>query len=196
MKFLYDLFPLLLFFAAYKFFGIYVATAVAMVASLLQVGGYWWKHRAFETMQVVTLGIIVVFGGLTLALQDDTFIKWKPTLVYWILGLLVLGSHLVGRRTLLDRMLATQVSLPPAVWKRLNLSWGGFFVFAGALNLYVAFYYGLELDAATRQSIWVNFKVFGLMGLTLLFVLGQAVFMARHLQDKPTAPPAPDKAAD
>lgn len=197
MKFLYDLFPLLLFFAAYKYYDIYVATGVAIVASIVQVAGYWWKHRRFETMQIVTLGVIVVFGGMTLLLQDDTFIKWKPTLVYWILAALILGSHLVGKRTLMGRLLGSQVSLPEPVWRRLNLSWGAFFTVVGALNLYVAFFYGTDLDAATRQNIWVNFKVFGLMGLTLLFIVVQAVFMARHMQDKPgdTASPT-DKAAD
>jgi intracellular septation protein len=197
MKFLYDLLPLLLFFAAYKYYDIYVATGVAIVASIVQVAGYWWKHRRFETMQIVTLGVIVVFGGMTLLLQDDTFIKWKPTLVYWILAALILGSHLIGKRTLMGRLLGSQVHLPEALWRRLNLSWGVFFVVVGALNLYVAFFYGTELDAATRQNIWVNFKVFGLMGLTLLFIVVQAIFMARHMQDKPGDTAAPtDKAAD
>jgi intracellular septation protein len=197
MKFLYDLLPLLLFFAAYKYYDIYVATGVAIVASIVQVAGYWWKHRRFETMQIVTLGVIVVFGGMTLLLQDDTFIKWKPTLVYWILAALILGSHLIGKRTIMGRLLGSQVHLPEPVWRRLNLSWGVFFTLVGALNLYVAFFYRTDLDAATRQNIWVNFKVFGLMGLTLLFVVVQAVFMARHMQDKPGDAPSPtDKAAD
>jgi intracellular septation protein len=197
MKFLYDLFPLLLFFAAYKAYDIYVATAVAIVASLAQVAGFWWKHRRFETMQLVTLGVIVVFGGMTLLLRDDTFIKWKPTLVYWILGALVLGSHWVGKRTLMDRLLGKQLALPEPVWKRVNLSWGVFFLVLGAVNLYVAFYYGADLDVATRQSIWVNFKVFGLMGLTLVFVVLQALFMARYAHEKPADGAAPsEKAAD
>ncbi len=186
MKFLYDLFPLLLFFAAFKFYGIYVATAVAIVASFVQVGGYWLKHRRFETMHLVTLGVIAVFGGLTLVLHNDTFIKWKPTLVYWILGALTLGSHL-NRRPLIQRMLGTHVSLPDAIWRRLNLVWGVFFGLLGALNLYVAFYYGLDLDEAARTALWVNFKVFGLMGLTLLFVVAQAFYLARHIQEKPGA---------
>jgi intracellular septation protein len=197
MKFLYDLFPLLLFFAAYKYYDIYVATAVAIAASLVQVAGYWWKHRRFETMQLVTLGVIVVFGGMTLLLHDDTFIKWKPTLVYWILAALILGSQRFGKRTLLGRLLGGQVALPESVWRRLNLSWGVFFAAVGALNLYVAFFYAPQLDAAVRQSIWVNFKVFGLMGLTLLFVVVQAVFMARHMQNKPADTSTPsDKARD
>jgi intracellular septation protein len=185
MKFLYDLFPLLLFFAAFKLFDIYVATAVAIAASFVQVGWFWWRQRRFETIHLITLGTIVVFGGLTLFLRDDTFIKWKPTLVYWILAALTLGSQLFGKHTLVDRMLSAQVQLPPPVWRRLNLAWAGFFTALGALNLYVAFYYRLELDAAARQEIWVQFKVFGLLGLTLAFVFVQAMFMARHLQHGP-----------
>jgi len=185
MKFLYDLFPLLLFFAAFKFYDIYVATAVAIAASFLQTGLFWLKHRRFETMHLITRAIIAVFGGLTLALHDDTFIKWKPTLVYWILAVLLLASQWFGKKTIIERMMSAQVALPMPVWKRLNLSWGIFFAVLGAVNIYVAFFYGLDLDADTRRSIWVNFKVFGLLGLTLLFVVGQAFFMARHMQQKP-----------
>lgn len=185
MKFLYDLFPLLLFFAAFKLYDIYIATAVAIVASFLQVGLFWAKHRRFETMHVVTLGVIAVFGGMTLLLHDDTFIKWKPTLVYWILSALVLASQWFGKKTVIERMMSSQIALPETIWKRLNLSWGLFFAVLGAINLYVAFYYALDLDTATRQEIWVNFKVFGLLGITLVFVVVQAFFMARHMQTKP-----------
>lgn len=185
MKFLYDLFPLLLFFAAFKFYDIYAATAVAIAASFAQVGYFWFRHHRVETMHVVTLAVIAVFGGLTLLLHDDTFIKWKPTLVYWILGALVLASQWFGRKTIVERMMSAQIALPAQVWKRLNLSWGVFFAALGAVNLYVAFYYGLDLDAETRQGIWVNFKVFGLLGITLLFVVVQAFFMSKHMQDKP-----------
>lgn len=181
MKFLYDLFPLLLFFAAFKLYDIYVATAVAIVASFVQVGAFWWRHRRFETIHLVTLGVIVVFGGLTLILRDDTFIKWKPTLVYWILAALVLGSHFVGEKTAIERLLGAQMTLPPRVWARQNLSWGVFFLILGALNVYVAFYYAPELDAAARQEIWVQFKVFGLLALTLAFAVLQALLMARHV---------------
>jgi len=181
MKFLYDLFPLLLFFAAFKLYDIYVATAVAIAASFVQVGAFWWRHRRFETIHLVTLGVIVVFGGLTLILRDDTFIKWKPTLVYWILAALVLGSQVVGKKTAIERLLGAQMTLPPRVWAHQNLSWGIFFVILGALNLYVAFYYAPELDAAARQEIWVQFKVFGLLALTLAFAVLQALLMARHV---------------
>src|SRR5687768_11575425 len=132
MKFLYDLLPLLVFFAAFKLYDIYVATAVAIVASFAQVGWFWLRHRRFETLHLVTLAVIVVFGGLTLFLRDDTFIKWKPTLVYWILAGLVLGSQFAARRTIIERMLGEQIALPQPVWRRLNLSWGLFFAVLGA----------------------------------------------------------------
>lgn len=185
MKFLYNLFPLLLFFAAFKIYDIYVATVVAIVASALQVIFYWLKHRRFETIHVVTLAILVVFGGLTLALHDDTFIKWKPTLVYWILGALILGSQWIGKQTAVERLLGKQVIMPSHVWARQNLSWGTFFVVIGFLNIYVAFYYRPELDEATRQDIWVDFKVFALPALTLVFTLLQGALMARHVVEKP-----------
>ncbi len=190
MKFLYDLFPLLLFFAAFKLYDIYVATAVAIAASVVQVAGFWLRHRRVETVHLVTLGVIAVFGGLTLWLRDDTFIKWKPSLVYWILAALMLGSQFVGKKKLMQRMLDGHVALPDAVWSRLNLGWGLFFVILGALNVYVAFYYGLDLDDDARRAIWVNFKVFGLLGLTLVFVVVQAFYMARHI-----APGKPDDPA-
>lgn len=183
MKLLYDLFPLLLFFAAFKLYDIYVATAVAIVATIVQVGGQWLKQRRFETMPLVTLGVLVVFGGLTLALRDDTFIKWKPTLVYWVLAALVLASQWIGRTPLLQRLLGNQIALPPAVWARQNLVWGLFFLALGALNLYVAFFFRPDLDIAARQEIWVNFKVFGLLGITLLFLVVQGALLSRHLSE-------------
>lgn len=197
MKFLYDLFPLLLFFAAYKFYDIYTATAVAIAASFAQTGLYWLKHRRFENMHLITLAVITIFGGLTITLHDNSFIMWKPTIVNWLFAAVALGSHLVGKRTIVQRMLGNQIELPERIWTRLNLSWGIFFLVMGALNLYVAFYFAPELDAATRETIWVNFKVWGLLGLTFVFVIAQAFFMARHATPK-SAPAAttPDRTAD
>ncbi len=187
MKILYDFFPLLLFFGAFKFYDIYVATAVAIAASLIQVVGFRLIKGRFETMHLITFGVIGVFGGLTLLLHDDTFIKWKPTIVYWLLGSLTLGSHFVGKKTAIEHLIGKQISLPDHIWVKQNLAWGFFFLVLGLLNIYVAFYYELELDAARRQEIWVNFKVFGLMAITLVFVIIQAIFMARHVGtvDKP-----------
>lgn len=181
MKLLFDFFPIITFFVAFKLADIYVATAASIAASFVQVGWHWARTRRFESMHLVTLAVIVVFGGMTLLLHDDTFIKWKPTLVNWIFALVLLGSQWVGRKPVIERMLNTQIDLPGPVWRRLNFSWGVFFLFMGALNLYVAFFYGLDLDEETRQSVWVDFKVFGLLGLTLLFAVVQAFFLARHM---------------
>ena len=177
MKFLFDLFPVLLFFAAFKLFDIYVATGTAIAATFVQVGWLKLRGRRIEPMLWVSLAIIVVFGGATLALQDETFIKWKPTVLYWLFGTVLLVSALAFRRNLIRAMLSEQVSLPEPVWTRLNLAWVAFFVFMGALNLYVAFNFSTDL--------WVNFKLFGGMGLMLLFVVAQALFLARHVEEKP-----------
>ena len=176
MKFLFDLFPVVLFFVAFKLAGIYVATAVAIVATFLQVGWLKLRGKRVDPMLWASLGIIAVFGGATLFLQDETFIKWKPTVLYWLLGSVLAFAALVFRRNLIRSMLSQQVQLPDAVWSRLNWSWVGFFAFMGALNLYVAFNYSTDL--------WVNFKLFGGMGLMLLFVVVQAAFLARHVEEK------------
>jgi intracellular septation protein len=174
MKFLFDLFPLILFLAAYKLYDIYVATAVAIAAAVLQTGLFWFKFRRFETMHLVTLGILVVFGGLTLALHDPVFIKWKPTVVNWIFGIAFLGSAFFGKATLVERMMSHAIKAPAPVWSRLNLAWVIFFLFMGVLNLYVAFHFS--------EATWVNFKVFGIMGLTLVFVFGQAFYLSRYIE--------------
>ncbi|HUL92261.1 MAG TPA: septation protein A [Burkholderiales bacterium] len=176
MKFLFDLFPVVLFFAAFKLFDIYVATAVAIAATFLQIGWLKWKRRKVDTMMWVTLIIIVVFGGATLALHDETFIKWKPTVLYWLFCAVLGGAELLFRKNLIRAMLREQVRLPDAAWTRLNWSWAGFFAFMGAANLYVAFNFSTDT--------WVNFKLFGGMGLMLLFVVLQAAFLARHIEEK------------
>ncbi|MSQ49921.1 MAG: septation protein A [Betaproteobacteria bacterium] len=177
MKFLFDLFPVLLFFAAFKMADIYVATAVAIGATFLQIGLLALLRKKIDTMLWVSLGIIVVFGGATLVLRDETFIKWKPTVLYWIFGIALASAQLL-RRNLIRSMLGAQMRLPDKVWRNLNWSWVAFFAFMGAANLLVAF------NFSTDQ--WVNFKLFGGTGLMLLFVVAQAMFLARHLEeDKP-----------
>ena len=182
MKILFDFFPLILFFGAYKFYGIFVATAVAIIASILQVGFFWIRQRRFETTHLITLAVIVIFGGMTLIFQNDIFIKWKPTIVEWIFATMILGSHLTGRRTALEFMLGSQLKLPQTVWRKVNLGWGLFFLMVGALNLYVAFFFRLDLDTQARTDLWVNFKVFGLMGLTLVFAIVQMLMIAKHVE--------------
>ena len=176
MKFLFDLLPVLAFFVAFQFAGIYAATAVAIATTFVQVAWLKLRGKRVDAMLWASFVIIVVFGGATLILQDETFIKWKPTVLYWMLGVVLGGAALVFRRNLIRTMLSEQVRLPDPVWNRLNWSWVGFFVFMGGLNLYVAYNYSTQL--------WVNFKLFGGMGLMLVFVVVQALFLARHVEDK------------
>jgi len=179
MKFLYDFFPIVLFFIAYKRYGMYVATAVIIVSSLLQVGYSWFRHRKVEKMHLITLVIVVVFGGLTLILQDPVFIKWKPTVVNWLFAVAFLGSQFIGAKTLVERMMSTQIELPSPVWRRLNLTWVAFFIVSGAANIYVAYNYS--------EDTWVNFKLFGVLGLTIGFIIIQAFYISRHLPDEALA---------
>ena len=181
MKFLFDLLPLILFFAAYKMYDIYVATGVAIAASFVQIAGFWLKHRKFETMHVVTLGALVVFGGMTIFLRDPLFIKWKTTIVNWIFAAVIIYSQFFTKRSVSEVLFGdkAQIQLPRKAWRIFNMNWGIFFLFVGALNIYVAFYYGLHLDESVREEIWVNFKVFGVIGLTLAFTFVQILVMAR-----------------
>jgi len=176
MKFLFDLFPVILFFIAFKLQGIYVATAVAIAASFGQIGWLWLRGRKIDTMLWVSLGIIVVFGSATLLLHDETFIKWKPTVLYWLFASVLGASELVWRKNLIRKMLGEKIQLPEAAWRKLNFSWVGFFACMGALNLYVAFNFATDT--------WVNFKLFGGMGLMLAFVIAQSVFLAKHVEQK------------
>jgi len=174
MKFLFDLLPVILFFVAFKLQGIYVATAVAIAASFAQIGWLWLRGRKIDAMLWVSLAIIVVFGSATLLLHDETFIKWKPTVLYWMFALVLSGSALLFRKNLIRTMLGEQIQLPEPAWNKLNFSWVGFFACMGFLNLYVAFNYPTDT--------WVNFKLFGGMGLMLVFVIGQGLFLAKYVE--------------
>ena len=200
MKFLFDLLPVILFFAAYKIGGAYpeashalatgwlgdgiaptqapilIATFVAILATMLQIAIVWLRHRRVDTMLWVSLAIIVVFGGATLFFHNPTFIKWKPTALYWLFGAVLLGSALLLKRNLIRKMLEAQIQLPDPVWGRLNLAWAGFFIGMGLLNLYVAYSFS--------EEIWVNFKMFGGLGLMLAFVLGQGFYLSRHMEEE------------
>ena len=176
MKFLFDLFPVILFFVAFKLQGIYVATAVAIAASVGQIGWLWLRGRKIDTMLWVSLAIIVVFGSATLLLQDETFIKWKPTVLYWLFACVLGASELLFRKNLIRKMLGEQIQLPEPAWKKLNFAWTGFFAGMGFLNLYVAFNFPTDT--------WVNFKLFGGMGLMLAFVIAQGLFLAKYVEQK------------
>lgn len=172
MKILFDFFPILLFFICYKFYGIYTATAVAMIASLAQVILYRIKHQRYEKLHLISLGLILVLGGATLFFHNPWFIKWKPTGIYWLTSLIFFISTFVGSKPLIQKMMENNIQLPLKIWTRLNLAWAGFFLIMGTLNLYVAYFYDTD--------VWVNFKLFGGAGFMLIFVFIQAMYLTRH----------------
>ena len=204
MKLLFDLFPVILFFAVFKFAGaqphaaqafaaqylmflvadgeitakqapILLATAVAILATLGQVLWLLLRRRHVDTMLWVSLVIIVVFGGATIYFHDEMFIKWKPTVLYWCFALALLGAQLVMRKNMIRSLMGKQMTLPDPVWDKLNLAWSAFFAAMGALNLYIAFNFPLEL--------WVNFKMFGFIALMIAFVIAQTVYLSRYLKE-------------
>ena len=180
MKMLFDLFPVILFFVAFKAFDIYVATAVAIGATFAQIGWVLFRKRRVDTMLWVSLGVITLFGGATLLFANETFIKWKPTVLYWLFGGVLAGAALFFKKNLVRSMMEKQVSLPDEIWTRLLASWIGFFVAMGVINLYVAYNFS--------EEFWVNFKLFGMLGLTLVFIVVQGFWIAAQSKehDSPT----------
>lgn len=180
MKFLFDFFPIALFFITFRFFedpheGVLAATAVAMIASALQVLLFWLKNKRVEKIHVITLVLITVLGGATLILKDPVFIKWKPTAVNWMFAIAFLGSQFIGDKPFVKRMMAQAIELPNNIWSTLNYAWVVFFTAMGFANLYVAFNYDL--------TTWVDFKTYGMLGFTILFVILQAVFLAKYMPE-------------
>lgn len=171
MRFFLDFIPILLFFLSYKLYGIFVATAVAIVATLLQIAYGYWRHGKIEKQQLLTLIIISLFGGATLAFHNEAFIKIKPTIIYWVFALICLGSQFIGNKPALQRMMDDKLALPRHAWTRINLSCSGFLSIMGALNLYVVKHYSTDT--------WVSFKLFGTLILTLVFVVGLSFYVAR-----------------
>ncbi len=184
MKFLIDFFPILLFFVAFKVWGVFVATGVAIVATIAQIAYLRMKTGKIEPMQWISLGVIVIFGGATLISHNDTFIKWKPTVLYWVMATVLLGAYWIMGKNLIQKLMSAQVQLPQHVWNRLNYSWAIFFLVMGVVNIWVA--YQFDLDT------WVTFKMFGGLGLMLAFVVAQALYLSRHIQEAPPASKAPD----
>ena len=207
MKLLLDFLPIVLFFATFKYaeankawaadfatrhFGalvsggvvgvgeapVLLATLVVIVATLAQVLLLKLQRRKVDTMLWVSLALVVVLGGLTVWFHNETFIKWKPSLLYWAMALALLLAPLLAGRNLLRVLLGPQIELPDAIWSRLNIAWVAFFTLMGALNLWVA--YSFDTDT------WVNFKLFGGMGLMLVFVIAQALYLSRHMQEPAT----------
>lgn len=175
MKLLIDFFPIILFFVAFKAWGIYAATAVAIAATIVQIAYLRIKTGKVETMQWVSLVIIVLFGGATLIAQNEDFIKWKPTVLYWLMGGALLVGQLIFKKNFLKKLMGAQLQLPEHVWSTLNWAWTGFFAVMGVLNIWIA--YAFDTDT------WVNFKMFGGIGLMLAFVVGQALYLGRYLKE-------------
>ncbi len=205
MKFLFDLFPVVLFFCVFSWAGknpekaqaaaesylssltgaagvtaesapILLATAVAILATIAQVVYLKLRKRKVEPMLWVSLVIIVVFGGATIYFASEEFIKWKPTVLYWLFAVGLFVSKTMFRKNLVRSMMEKQVNLPDFAWGRINFAWIVFFIVMGIINLYVAFWGGFS------TATWVSFKLFGSMGLMLVFVIGQSIYMARHMR--------------
>lgn len=172
MKFLFDYFPIICFFIAYKIAGLYAATATAMACAFVQVAWDWFRYKKIEKLHIITFILIVIAGGLTLALHKPIFIKWKPTVVYWLFAALLFGSHF-GAQPLLYRLLNGKITLPIKVWAKLNMAWAIFFLCMGVLNIYVLYHYS--------TNAWVDFKLFGTLGLVLVMVIVQALYITKHL---------------
>ncbi|WP_282371071.1 septation protein A [Pseudomonas sp. PS02290] len=202
MKQFIDFIPLILFFIVYKISpqavdvlghsfmvgGIYSATAMLIASSLVVYGILYFRQGKLEKSQWLTLIACLVFGSLTLAFHSETFLKWKAPVVNWVFALIFAGSHFIGDRLLIQRIMGHALTLPQAVWTKLNIAWIVFFLFCGAANLYVAF---------TYQEFWVDFKVFGSLGMTLLFLVGQGIYLARHIHDAdPSTQPSNKKRED
>lgn len=204
MKFIFDLFPVILFFAMFKWgesnpeaaqalaqqymsslvsggavtsaqSPIMLATAIAILATFGQIAYLKIRGRKVDTMLWISLAIITLFGGATIYFHNETFIKWKPTVLYWCFGAALLVSQVLIGKNLIRLMMEKQIALPDAVWQRLSLSWAGFFAAMGVINLYVAYNF--------PTAFWVNFKLFGFMGLMLAFVVGQSLFLSKYVKD-------------
>ena len=188
MKQFIDFIPLILFFIVYKLDprtvelagqsfelgGIFSATAVLIASSVVVYGALFLLQRKLEKGQWLTLLACLVFGGMTLAFHSETFLKWKAPVVNWLFAAGFAASHFIGDKVLIQRIMGHAVQLPQPIWVRLNLAWIAFFVFSGCANLFVAF---------TFHDIWVDFKVFGSLGMTVLFLIAQGVYLARHIHD-------------
>ena len=179
MKLLLDFLPILLFFGAFKLYGIYVATAVLMLATAVQMGIAYFTDGKLQPMQKATLALILVFGTLTLVLQDDRFIKWKPTVLYAAMGIALAVAYWVMKKNFLKMLLGSQLVLPERIWSHLNMAWIVYCLFMSAINGWVAAFYSTDA--------WVNFKLWG-YAFPIGFLVAQGLYIAPHLKsDEPSA---------
>ena len=207
MKALFDFVPVLLFFLTFKFYdslpnslietvnqlpfvnltagnskdGIFMATLVIILATVLQNIMHWLIYRRLEKMHVISLVILLVFGTLTVILKNPDYIAWKVTIFNWIFAAIILGSFYIGEKPLIERMMSHAISVPKQIWKNLNLSWGLFFIMVGALNLVVYEIYAKQQD---NLDAWVNFKMFGVLGLTIIFMIAQGIYISKHAEEE------------
>ena len=172
MQLFFEFLPIILFFAAYKFLGIYIATITAIFVSGMQFFLTWLLKKRFDILQGVTFVILAMLGGTTLWLHEEIFIKWKPTVINWILAIVFLVSHFIGK-PLIKTVMQKTIQLPPKIWVQLNLSWAIFWFLMGGLNLYIIYHF----DTAT----WVDFKLFGYLVVMTLFIILQAIYINRHV---------------
>jgi intracellular septation protein len=176
IKLLFDYLPVILFFIAYKIWGIYPAITVLMTSSFLQLVILWLIYRKFETSNLLTFGIILVLGSASLLFRNPIFIIWKPTVVFWSFGLIFLGYKLIKKQTLLEIMLKKKITIEQKHWNFLNKLWIIFFAFVGTLNLFIGYNYSL--------NIWVNFKMFGVLALTIVFIILQSAYLSKHAKEQ------------
>ncbi|MFK5983834.1 MAG: septation protein A [Pseudomonadota bacterium] len=183
MKLIYEFLPIALFFGIYKYTGdIYHATLAIIIATILQVSFEWFKFHKVEKSRLIGLVLVVVLGGATILFHDDTFIKWKVSVINWLFAAILIGSQFIGNKTIIERMMGSAMELPKPIWLRLNTYWALFFFISGLLNVYFAFFYGLDLTIEERTDVWVNFKFYGLFGLTIVFMILQVLFIHKHIQ--------------
>lgn len=176
MQLVVDFLPIIIFFVAYKLWGMYVATAAIMVAMTVQIAVQWIRTRSVNKMLLVSGILVLIFGSVTIVLQNPLFIQWKPTIVNWLFAAAFLGSRYIGEKTLIQRMMEQAIELPAAQWRKLNWMWVGNFAFLGLANIYVVYNFS--------EATWVNFKLYGMLGLTLLMALVQGVWIARNLPEQ------------
>jgi intracellular septation protein len=177
MRLLLDFFPIVLFFTAYKLEGVYVATGVLMAATVVQMGIIYAMDRQLQTMHKATLALVLIFGALTIGLNDERFIKWKPTVLYGAMAIALAAALWVWKKNVLHMLLGSQLKLPDNVWGRLTVAWVLYFIFMAAINAYVA--------VAFSTEAWFNFKLWGYI-FPVVFLLGQGLYIARHLKDDNT----------
>lgn len=182
MKLLFDLFPVILFFIAFKFYDLFVATGVAMAAVVVQLLALWIRGKKPDMMNWIACGMILVLGSATLFFRNEMFIKWKPTVVYGILGLIFIMSHWFSAKPVVQRLMEAHIALPKKTWTQLNIAWVGFFFTMAVTNIAVVY--------CCDTNTWVNFKLFGTLILTLAFLIGQGIWISRHI---PTENPAKNR---